>query len=142
MAATAASRQFVADMKVLPDVVAFAATASRGAGFDGVARLFVELIIEELFTNSVAHGYGGDSSGAVWVSVADEDGKLSLTYEDAAPPCDPLALPAPDLNAPVERRRVGGLGMLLVKALSESLTYERHDGRNRITLVLRAQSRR
>lgn len=142
MAANAESRQFTADMKVLPDVVAFAAAASREAGFDGVARLFVELIIEELFTNSVMHGYGGDSSESVWVSVADEDGKLSLTYEDAAPPWDPFAPPAPDLDAPVEERRVGGLGIPLVKALSESVTYDRHNGRNRVILVLRAEVRR
>ena len=141
MAANAESRQFVADMKALPDVVAFAAAASREAGFDGVPRLFVELIIEELFTNSVVHGYGGDS-GPVWLSVADEDGKLSLTYEDAAPPWDPFAPPTPDLNASVEERLVGGLGIPLVKALSESVTYDRHDGRNRIILILRAPGRR
>src|SRR5262245_26366325 len=140
--AVAESRQFVAEMNVLPDVLAFAAAASREAGFDGVARLFVELIIEELFTNSVVHGYRGDSSQPVWVSVADDNGKLSLTYEDAAPPCDPLALPAPDLEAPLEARRVGGLGIEIVKALSESVIYDRHDGRNRISLILRAQGGR
>jgi serine/threonine-protein kinase RsbW len=141
MAPPPESRQFVADTKVLPEVVAFAAAASREVGFDGVARLFVELIIEELFTNSVVHGYGG-GSGAVWISVADEDGKLSLTYEDAAPPFDPLAASAPDLEAPVGERRVGGLGMPLVKALAESVTYDRHEGRNRLKLVLSPQARR
>ena len=140
--AAAHARQFTADTKVLPEVVAFAAAVAREAGFDGVARLFVELIIEELFTNSVVHGYGGDCSEPVWVGVADEDGKLSLTYEDAAPPYDPLGEPDSDLNAPLEARRVGGLGIPLVKALSESVTYDRYDGRNRLTVVLRAQVRR
>ena len=142
MAAAEQSREFVADMKALPDVVAFIAAASREAGFDGVSRLFVELIIEELFTNSVMHGYGGDGSGPVWVSVAGEDGKLSLTYEDAAPACDPFGLPAPDLNAPIEERRVGGLGMPLVKALSDSVTYDRREGRNRVSLILSPHARR
>jgi anti-sigma regulatory factor (Ser/Thr protein kinase) len=123
-------------MKVLPEVMAFAAAASGEAGFEDVARLFVEVIIEELFTNTVVHGYGGDSSQPVWVSVADENGKLSLTYEDAAPPYDPLAPAAPDLGAPVEGRRVGGLGLPLVKALSESVTYDRHDDRNRLVLII------
>src|SRR6185436_10275786 len=108
MAAPAESRQFAADMKTLPDAVAFAAAASREAGFDGVVRLFVELIIEELFTNTVMHGYGGDSDQPVWITIAVEDGKLSLTYEDAAPPCNPLNLPAPVLELPVESRAVGG----------------------------------
>src|SRR5262245_28244538 len=134
------SRQFMADMKVLPDVMAFAAAASGEAGFEGVARLFVEVIIEELFTNSVVHGYGGDSSQPVWVSVAEENGKLSLTYEDAAPSYNPLAPAAPDLEAPVEERRVGGLGIPLVKALSESVTYDRYDGRNRLTLIITPRS--
>ena len=136
MAAPAEPRQFAADMKALPELVAFAAAASREAGFDGVVRLFVELIIEELFTNTVVHGYGGDSEQPVWVSVAGKDGKLSLTYEDAAPPCNPLALPAPAMDVPVEARRVGGLGMPLVKALSESTSYMRRSGRNRLTLIV------
>jgi len=142
MAARAESRQFAADLKALPDAVAFAGAASREAGCDGVVRLFVELIIEELFTNTVMHGYGGTSDQPVWIAVADDDGKLSLTYEDAAPPCNPLELPAPGLEVPVEQRAVGGLGMPLVKALTESASYARHEGRNRLTLVISPHARR
>jgi anti-sigma regulatory factor (Ser/Thr protein kinase) len=137
------SRQFAAAMKALPDVLEFAAAAAGKAGFDGVAQLFVELIIEELFTNTVAHGYGGDSDRPVWVSVAGGGGELSLTYEDAAPPCNPLTLPAPGLlDAPVEQRPVGGLGMPLVKALSDSASYAYREGRNRLTLVISPRARR
>jgi serine/threonine-protein kinase RsbW len=137
MAAPVESRQFVADMKALPDVLEFAAAAAGRAGFDGVAQLFVELIIEELFTNTVVHGYGGDSGQPVWVSIAGVGGELTLTYEDAAPPCNPLTLPAPGLrDAPVEERPVGGLGMPLVKALSDSASYGYKEGRNRLTFAI------
>jgi anti-sigma regulatory factor (Ser/Thr protein kinase) len=143
MAEPVESRQFVADMKALPDALEFATAAAGKAGFDGVARLFVELIIEELFTNTVVHGYGGDSDRPVWVSVAGAGGDLSLTYEDAAPPCNPLTLPAPGLlDAPVEQRPVGGLGMPLVKALSDSASYAYEEGRNRLTLVISPRVRR
>ena len=137
MAEPVESRQFVADMKALPDVLEFAAAAAGRAGFDGVAQLFIELIIEELFTNTVAHGYGGDSRQPVWVSVAGVGGALTLTYEDAAPPCNPLTLPGPGLlDARVEERPVGGLGMPLVKALSDSASYAYEEGRNRLTLAV------
>jgi anti-sigma regulatory factor (Ser/Thr protein kinase) len=143
MAEPVESRQFPADMKALPDVLEFAAAAAGAAGFDGVAQLFVELIIEELFTNTVTHGYGGDSRQPVWVSVAGVCAKLTLTYEDAAPPCNPLTLPAPGLlDAPVEERKVGGLGMPLVKALSDSASYAYGEGRNRLTLVITPRGHR
>jgi anti-sigma regulatory factor (Ser/Thr protein kinase) len=143
VAAPAESRQFVADMQALPEVLEFAAAAAGRAGFDGVAQLFVELIIEELFTNTVVHGYGGDSNQPVWVSVEGVGGELSLTYEDAAPACDPLALPARGLlDAPVEERPVGGLGMPLVKALSDSASYAYREGRNRLTLAISRRARR
>ncbi|HZM45379.1 MAG TPA: ATP-binding protein [Burkholderiales bacterium] len=143
MAAPAESRQFVADMKALPELLEFAAAAAGRAGFDGVAQLFVELIIEELFTNTVVHGYGGDSNQPVWVSVVSVGVELSLTYEDAAPPCNPLTLPAPGLlDAPLDQRPVGGLGMPLVKALSDAASYAYQEGRNRLTLAISPRARR
>lgn len=99
--------------------------------------LRIALVAEELFTNSVKHGYGGDSAMKIWLTLQPEVGACRLVYEDAAPPYDPFAeLAEPNLEAPVDARAVGGLGVLLVARFSRSHEYTRAGDRNRISLVL------
>jgi serine/threonine-protein kinase RsbW len=68
------------------------------------------------------------------VRLALDAGRLSIEVEDDGIPFDPRAVPAPDLDAPVEARRPGGLGIPLCRALMERIDYERSGGLNRLTL--------
>jgi anti-sigma regulatory factor (Ser/Thr protein kinase) len=133
-------RVFAARMSMLP------ATAAFVAGFcdrHDIARddaLRLTLIVEELFTNSVVHGYRGESDAPVELALAAGSGEVTVVYGDAAPPFDPLArppVPAADLAAPLESRPVGGLGIHLVRQLVASARYAREDGRNRLWLSMR-----
>lgn len=95
----------------------------------GVARddmLRLTLVVEELFTNTVEHGHGGDGTREVRLRITALDDGVALLYEDDAPPFDPLAAPLPDAHA------VGGRGIALVTGLSRSVRYAREDGRNRL----------
>ena len=125
------------------------ATAAFVAGFcdrHGIARddaLRLTLIVEELFTNSVAYGYGGESDAPIAVALAAGAGEVTLVYEDAAPPFDPLSrppIPPAELMAPAEARKVGGLGIYLIQQLVADARYTREEGRNRIRLEVRRRS--
>ena len=63
------------------------------------------------------------------------DGGVMLTVEDDGPAFDPLSLPAPDLTASLEARRVGGLGVFLVRQVMDSVRYERRDTTNRLQMT-------
>ena len=68
---------------------------------------------------------------------------LELSYEDSAPPFDPLdhlARSPIDRAAGVADRPIGQLGIALVVDMAERISYEREDGRNRIVLALRRQA--
>src|ERR1700758_3448913 len=78
--------QFPARLDAVPDAMALAAQALQRDGLAPGAVARAELILEELFRNSVLHGYGGDSGQPVWVGVS----AGRLYYQDAAPPFDPL----------------------------------------------------
>ena len=94
-------------------------------------------MLEELFTNSIRHGYGGDCDDPIWVSLEQQSDCVRVTYEDAAPAYDPLtATPRADLTAPAQERALGGLGVLITVQLSRDIAYCRADGRNRIVLTL------
>ena len=106
----------------------------------GVSRehcLRLNLVVEELFTNTVRHGHRGDSDSPVWVTLSASGSNVSLTYEDAAPPFNPYGTP-PDAppDTTVKMRKIGGLGVLLTRKLATSREYAYLYGRNRIRLAL------
>lgn len=123
-------------MRVLRGFLEAFCTAT-GVGRDPCLRL--NLVLEELFTNTVRHGHGGDSDAPVWVSLARQGKHVRLTYEDTAPPFNPYAkLPVAAPDAPVETRKLGGLGVLLTREMAASREYAYLFGRNRIRLSLSA----
>src|SRR5581483_12410583 len=84
-----------------------------------------------LFANTVTHGYARESADPVWLTLEAGETACRVVYEDAAEAYDPFA--APDharLDAGVEERPVGGLGVLLLTQMSSSHSYARRDGKN------------
>jgi len=121
------------------EVRALAESFGAAAGADHDATLRVVLILEELFTNTVTHGYPGGADGPIWVTLASQTDAIAVTYEDAAPPFDPLG-PPPALPLAPEEREPGGLGLALVRGLSLGASYVRLGDRNRITLTVATSS--
>jgi serine/threonine-protein kinase RsbW len=99
--------------------------------------LRLNLVLEELFTNTVRHGHRGDSNAPVWVTLSGDAASLQLTYEDSAPPFNPYGTP-PDAppDTTVKMRKIGGLGVLLTRKLAVSREYAYLYGRNRIRLAM------
>jgi serine/threonine-protein kinase RsbW len=100
------------------------------------ARHAMRLAFEELLVNVAAHGAGTGSH--VDVEGAVEDDRVWIRLTDTGPPFDPGLAPAPDdLDQPLERRRIGGLGLYLTRRMVDELEYRRVDGQNETTLVMR-----
>ena len=131
------SRTFPARRDALPRVDAFLGEVCAAAGLGREACLRLTLLVEELFTNTVVHGHGADSEAPVRLECEVAPGRIALTYEDTGPAHDPFAqVGAPDEAAAVEDRPVGGLGVLLVRAMAQQVEYRRAGDRNRISLVV------
>jgi anti-sigma regulatory factor (Ser/Thr protein kinase) len=111
-------------------VRAWAEAVAGGLGADRPATLRLVLILEELFTNTVVHGYPVGADGPIWVTLAGGAGVIEVTYEDAGLPFDPIT------ERQVSRldEVPGGLGLALVRGLSTGACYARIGERNRITL--------
>ena len=96
------------------------------------------LSLDELITNIVSYGYRDREEHEILVTLTEKDEALVVVLEDDGIAFDPFsAAPEPDLEAGVEERRIGGLGVYFVKSLMDEVAYERRDGRNRITLIQR-----
>jgi anti-sigma regulatory factor (Ser/Thr protein kinase) len=100
---------------------------------DERARLLV--ILDELFTNTVTHGYvGAAAAGNVEVVLGLQGDWLSIDFIDDGCPFDPLQAAPPDLDLPAEERPVGGLGIAIVRGLVDDAVYRRQGDRNHLTL--------
>ena len=131
------SRTFPARRDALPQVDAFLGEVCVAAGLGRETCLRLTLPVEELFTNTVVHGHGADSEAPVRLECEVSPGRVALTYEDSGPAHDPFArVIAPDAEASVEERLVGGLGVLLVRAMAQQVEYRRAGDRNLISLVI------
>ena len=116
---------------------AFIESFCRGTGLPKDSGLKANLVIEELFLNTVKHGHKGGSEAPVWITLEASEGEVSLTYEDRAPPFNPFARATREmLEALAETRREGGLGVILAHGLTSSADYAYVFGRNRIRLTI------
>ena len=134
------TRRFSARHGEFDSIVNFIEAACAGMKDD--ERLRIILLVEELFANSVNHGYGGDSDQPVWLTLALGAHDCHVVYEDCAPPYNPFtALDSSNMQAEIADRPVGGLGIILLTELSSSRKYERRADRNVIELHVPCSSR-
>ena len=138
---SASSRQnFEARMGNLPRAAGFIEAFCELQRVAPADALRLTLIVEELFTNTIVHGHGGDQESPVCIELAIGPTQMTLRYEDNAPPFDPLRYlqqAHPDLDAQADERRVGGLGLPLVAQMVDQFDYAHVDGFNCLSLVLK-----
>jgi len=130
-------------MADLPEALAFVEDFCLQRGVDRGDRLRLTLVVEELFTNTVEHGLGDAGGVRIRLGLSADIAELALLYEDEAAPFDApahLARQPPCLDAAVDARPVGGLGLHLVAQFAASTRYAREEGRNRLWIVLRREA--
>jgi serine/threonine-protein kinase RsbW/sigma-B regulation protein RsbU (phosphoserine phosphatase) len=99
------------------------------------------LALEEVLTNAISYGFPAGGRHEIDVSIRYGDGILQATVSDDGMPFDPTTQTAPNLGAPVEQRAVGGLGIHLLREVTEAIDYRRDGGRNVLTFRLRIGGR-
>ena len=95
----------------------------------------LEVVLEELVSNVVRH-----NATATMVTLEAEyrDGAISLAIEDNGAAFDPLELTAPARFTTLEEAKLGGLGVPLIRRLTQSVHYQRTGGRNRVSAIVAA----
>jgi anti-sigma regulatory factor (Ser/Thr protein kinase) len=100
------------------------------------ARRRMLTALDEILSNVVRHAVRDET--AIIEMVLSRDGNLvQVEVVDSAGPFNPLLVPPPDTTSPLESREPGGLGIALVRALTDEVRYERREDRNRLTMMWR-----
>lgn len=99
------------------------------------AQMQIDIVIDELCSNVARYAYS-DRTGKVTVSVdtVDKPMKVWLTFTDEGVPYNPLAKEDPDITLSAEERKLGGLGIYMVKKMMDEFRYEYKDGKNVVTV--------
>lgn len=96
---------------------------------DEASRILI--LLEELITNLVKYGYPDRAEcGRAEIVLALDGGRLEIEFIDDGREFDPLAGPPPNLEAPLETRTPGGLGLHILRSLTNEARYERRNGNN------------
>jgi len=128
-------REFPAILAHLETMIDFVMRSAEKQGFDKETLGQIRLACEEALVNVVSYAYPG-KEGTVEISCAPAPaGGIVIEISDRGVPFDPLSLPEPDTTLPMEQRKIGGLGIYMVRKIMDDVGYRRADGRNVFTLT-------
>ncbi len=131
-----AESTFIASIDNIPQMVAFVSDAATAAGVHPRRVMHLELATEEAVTNICSYAYEVPP-GRLSIRVSRSADTLRVEFIDNGVPFDPLAADAPDLQADLENREVGGLGIFLIRRLLDEVHYHRRDDQNILSLVIK-----
>ena len=95
----------------------------------------INIAVEELFVNVAHYAYPpGTGDVTIGIEIYDDPGMVEITFTDTGIPYDPLSKDDPDVTLSAEDRRIGGLGIYMVKKSMDLMKYERTDGHNIVTI--------
>ena len=127
------SRIFPATREALSDATAYLDRLLEARECPPAVQSALDIVLDEIASNIVA--YSGASGFTLEVAFV-SDG-VKLVFSDDGTPYDPLAHKDPDTTLSAEERAIGGLGILMVKKMTDSVTYRRARNRNILTLFKR-----
>jgi serine/threonine-protein kinase RsbW len=128
------SKRFPRSIQQLDKIVAFTVNAFDEHEIDPQLRFVVDLAVEELFVNMVKYNLGSTSDIELEMAPIDNGIEVSITDYDVEK-YDPTARPPVDIDAPLEERTPGGLGVYLVMKMVDSISYQYGDKSSKITFT-------
>lgn len=113
----------------LPALQAAVDALCTQAGADGELRADLQVVLDEVCSNVFAHAHALGTPGPLrlllrhWAAASGSPAALELSFIDHGRPFDPLAAPRPDLDLPLDERPIGGLGIHLLRQLTDRQLY-------------------
>ena len=118
------------DTQEVPRLNDFVAEVCEAVGLDSIVAMQVKLAIEEAVVNVMKYAYPQGTRGDVTIEAVSNDVRLKFTIIDSGKPFDPTVLPEVDTTLPAKERRIGGLGIHIVRQFMDSINYERSGNLN------------
>ena len=128
--------QFAAKFEFLDEIREFVGDIARNSGFSDKEVYNIQLATDEAASNVIEHAYEGVSDGLIEISCGVQSSYIKIILVDHGESFDPSDVPAPDLKADLSERKIGGLGIFLMRKLMDEVHYKTESGKNRNTLTM------
>jgi serine/threonine-protein kinase RsbW len=108
----------------LAEIGEFIARVAEAAGFDERGVYAIQLAVDEACSNIIEHAYGGEDRGVIECTCRVDEEDLTVVLRDHGRPFDPSTAPEPVLNACLEEREGGNLGLFFMRRLMDEVRFE------------------
>ena len=130
--------QFAAKFEFLDEIREFVGDIARAGGFSDKDVYNIQLATDEAASNIIEHAYENISDGDLEISCGMQGEVITIVLTDHGESFDPSVIPMPDLKADLSDRKIGGLGIFLMRKLMDEVHYEpKHDKSNVLTMTKR-----
>jgi anti-sigma regulatory factor (Ser/Thr protein kinase) len=123
------------DIADITSAIKFFSDFSRGHDLPELFVNAVSPVFDEILTNIIFYGYPDEEEHLIEITFDYRDKRLTLIFTDEGQSFNPLVRDAPDRRSPLGERKLGGLGISLVKKIMDGVEYERHQDNNVLTLT-------
>jgi len=123
------------DVQEVPLLNAFVDEVCEFNGLDEMTTMQMNLALEEAVVNVMSYAYPEGTTGYVDIKAQSDDSRMTFVITDSGKLFDPTTKEEVDTTLPAEERRIGGLGIHLVRHLMDSISYERVNNHNVLTLI-------
>ena len=125
-----------AKVENLDDVTAFIDAELEAHDCPMKTQMRIDVAVEELFVNIAHYAYEPEVGMAeIRIDFNNDPDAAVITFIDSGVPYDPLAKEDPDVTLSLDQRKIGGLGIFMVKKSMDDMQYEYKDGHNILTIV-------
>ena len=122
------------DVQETPLLGTFVEDICEELGINVPTAMKMNLAIEEAVVNVMKYAYPEGQKGEVRIKAEANDTRLTFIISDDGQPFDPSAYGEVDITQSIDERKIGGLGIHLVRLIMDNISYERLDGQNILTL--------
>ena len=123
------------DLHQISELSNFIKSVTKKLNLDKSLANKLRLAVEESVVNVIEYAYPVGTEGDIMVKLISDGHTLHVQIIDIGIPFDPTAKEKADTTLSAEDRQIGGLGILLMRELMDSINYEREDGKNILTLI-------
>ena len=123
------------DVHEVAEFSRFIKSVNEELGLETSLARQIRLAVEEAVVNVIDYAYPEGVEGDITVQVLSDGRVMHVKIIDSGVPFDPTEIQKADTTLSAEDRRIGGLGILLVREQMDSINYERTDGKNVLTLI-------
>ena len=129
-------KSFKPNLKAVKKIQDFVGEILKGEKSDKSKLFKINILIEEIVVNIVKYAFKDANEGIIDIEISTTEDEMFFKISDNGIPFNPIEAEDPDINASLENRNPGGLGIFFVKQIAKNIEYSYKNNKNCISIVI------